>query len=315
VVAEHVCAPYDDPAGLDRLADGADVVTFEFENVPAAAAERLAPRVAVRPSPRSLAVSQDRLAEKRLFAALEIPTPAWHPVDGPEDLPAALARVGLPAVLKTRRLGYDGHGQRVVGSEHDAASAVADLGAVPLIAERRVAFTRELSLLVVRGTDGATAAWPLGQNRHEGGILRHTAAPAPDLGTLQGAAEAMGRRILDELDHVGVLALELFEEDGALLANEIAPRVHNTGHWTIEGAVTSQFENHLRAVLGLPLGPTEARGEWEMENLLGAAPPLPDLLARPGAHVHLYGKASRPGRKVGHVTAPRPSAAARDDVG
>ena len=313
-VAEHVQAAYDDPAGLDRLADGADAVTFEFENVPAAAAARLAARVTVRPSPISLAVSQDRLAEKRLFAELDVPTPDWHAVDGPQDLARALEVVGVPAVLKTRRLGYDGHGQRVVASRAEALEAWDALGAVPLLAERRVPFSRELSVLVVRGADGATAAWPLAENRHEGGILRRTTAPAPDRGSLQGEAEALGRRILERLDHVGVLALELFEEDGRLLANELAPRVHNSGHWTIEGATTSQFENHLRAVLGLPLGATTARGAWEMENLLGTPPPLPELLGRPGAHVHLYGKAPRPGRKVGHVTSPWTSAGVARDV-
>lgn len=307
-VAEHIEAPYDDPSALDRLADGADVVTFEFENVPAAAAERLATRVAVRPRPAALAVSQDRLAEKRLFADLYVPTPRWHPVDELEDVSRALAAVGTPAVLKTRRLGYDGHGQRVVHTTTEARTAWDELGAVPLLAERHVAFTRELSLLAVRGLDGTMAAWPLAQNRHEDGILRRTTAPAPDARHLQGRAETLGRRIVERLDHVGVLALELFEEaDGGLLANEIAPRVHNSGHWTIEGAATSQFENHLRAVLGLPLGSTSARGDWVMDNLLGTPPPLADLLRHPGTHVHLYGKRPRAGRKVGHVTFPRES--------
>jgi 5-(carboxyamino)imidazole ribonucleotide synthase len=277
-VGELLVGAYDDPELLDRLADGAAAVTYEFENVPAAAALR----VGALPGPQALEASQDRLVEKELFSRLGIPTARF----------GSLEDSGLPALVKTRRLGYDGKGQRLV-------QAAEPLGYDEL-AEELVPFSRELSLLAVRGRDGETAFYPLVENVHEKGILRVSRAPAAD--APQAEAEEYGRRLLDELDYVGVLALELFEVDGRLLANELAPRVHNTGHWTIDGAATSQFENHLRAVLGLPLGATAARAPSVMVNLIGDVPPLEALLALPGAHVHLYGKEPRPGRKVGHVT-------------
>ncbi len=277
-VGELVLGSYDDPDGLDQLAAGADAVTFEFENVPVAAARR----AGAFPGPRALELGQDRLVEKELFRRLGIGTAPFGGLD----------ETGLPALVKSRRLGYDGKGQRVV--EADEPLAEDDL------AEGIVAFDRELSIVAVRGREGDTAFWPVAENEHRGGILFTSRAPAS--AAPQQAAEAVATRLLDELEYVGVLAVELFDVDGELLANEFAPRVHNTGHWTIDGAQTSQFENHLRAILGLPLGSTAARGESVMVNLVGSAPPLDRLLAVPGAHVHLYGKEPRPARKLGHVT-------------
>jgi 5-(carboxyamino)imidazole ribonucleotide synthase len=277
-VGELVVGAYDDPDGLERLARGADVVTYEFENVPVDAAAR----VGAVPGVAALERGQDRLHEKELFRSLGIPTARF----------GSLEETGLPALVKTRRLGYDGKGQRRV--EEPEAIGVGEL------AEELVPFDRELSVVGVRGRDGETRFWPVGENVHRDGILRVTRAPAPN--APQREAEALCAALLDELGYVGVLAVELFEVDGRLLANEFAPRVHNTGHWTIDGAETSQFENHLRAILGLPLGPTGARAPSVMVNLIGTLPPVEELLALPGAHVHLYGKEPRTGRKVGHVT-------------
>ncbi len=277
-VGELVVGPYDDPELLDRLVDGADAVTYEFENVPVAAARH----VRAIPDARALELGQDRLVEKELFRSLGIATARFGSLD----------ETGVPALVKSRRLGYDGKGQRVV-------ERVEPLGADEM-AEEIVPLERELSIVAVRAPGGDTRFYPLAENEHRGGILAVSRAPAR--GAPQGEAEAIVTRLLDELGYVGVLAVELFEVEGRLLANELAPRVHNTGHWTIEGAATSQFENHVRAVLGLPLGSTEALGEAVMVNLVGAVPPLERLLAVPGAHVHLYGKRARPGRKLGHVT-------------
>ncbi len=299
---ELVIGAYDDPGALDRFAAGLAVATYEFENVPVAAARRLAERVPVRPPPPALATAQDRVAEKTFFESVGIPVAPWRPVDRLEDLRAAVAELGCPAVLKTRRLGYDGKGQAVLRAPEDVAEAWGRLGGVPLVLEAFVRFRRELSVLAVRGRDGATACYPLVENAHVEGILRRSRAPAPGAAARQGEAEAYARRALAALDYVGVLAIELFDTDGPLLANEMAPRVHNSGHWTIEGAETSQFENHLRAVAGLPLGSTAPRGASLMLNLIGAVPDPAAVLGIPGAHFHLYGKAPRPGRKLGHVT-------------
>jgi 5-(carboxyamino)imidazole ribonucleotide synthase len=277
-VGELLVGAYDDPELLDALAAGADAVTFEFENVPVAAAER----VGAVPGSAALEEGQDRLREKQLFRRLAIPTAPF----------GTLTDTGVPAIVKTRRLGYDGKGQRRL-------DAPGPLGADEL-AEGLVAFDRELSIVAVRGRDGETRFWPLAENVHRDGVLRVSRAPA--INAPQPEAEAIAQALLDELDYVGVLAVELFEVAGKLLANEFAPRVHNTAHWTIDGAETSQFENHLRAVTGLPLGPTAALGPSVMVNLIGGVPPLAELAALPGAHVHLYGKEPRPGRKVGHVT-------------
>ena len=277
-VGELVVGPYGDPDALARLADGASVVTYEFENVPVEAAAG----VGAVPGVAALERGQDRLQEKELFRTLGIPTARFGDLDA----------TGVPAIVKTRRLGYDGKGQRRVETIEPLAEGE--------LAEELVPFDRELSIVGARGRNGETRFWPVGENVHREGILRVTRAPAPD--APQAAAEAICATLLDALDYVGVLAVELFEVGGRLLANEFAPRVHNTGHWTIDGAVTSQFENHLRAILGLPLGATEATGRSVMVNLVGSLPPLEELAVLPGAHVHVYGKEPRAGRKVGHVT-------------
>lgn len=302
-VAGHVLGPYDDADALDRFGEGLDVVTYEFENVPVESAEHLARRVPVRPGAAALAAAQDRVAEKTTFQDRVVPTTAFHVIDREGDIIAAAERLGTPLVLKTRRMGYDGKGQAILRSADEAADAWRQLGGRPLIAEGFVRFDRELSILAVRGVDGDVRCWPLCENVHDGGILRRTTFPAPRVApAMQQEAETYARRLLEALDYVGVLALEMFDVRGALLANEMAPRVHNSGHATIEGAETSQFENHVRAVCGLPLGPVAPVGHSIMINLIGQIPPTADLLAVPGAHLHLYDKAPRPGRKVGHVT-------------
>ncbi len=288
-VGELLVGAYDDPDLLDRLADGAAAVTYEFENVPVEAA-RL---VGAVPAPAALEAAQDRLVEKRLFRRLGIPTAR---IDDEVER--------FPAILKTRRLGYDGKGQRLVQTRP---------GTDPRhVLEERVLFDRELSLLAVRGRSGETAFYPLVENVHEEGILRSSRAPAAD--APQAEAEGYATRLLDDLGYVGVLALELFEVGGRLLANELAPRVHNSGHWTIEGAATSQFENHLRAILGRPLGSTAVRGEVVLLNVIGTEPDTDAVLAVAGAHLHLYGKEPRPGRKLGHVTLIDPTAQREEAV-
>ena len=316
-VGELHVGEYEDDRALDRFLSGLDVVTYEFENVPVGAAERLAARVPVYPPPVALDVAQDRLAEKTLFQQLGIPTVPFAPVDSPGDLRRALGQIGLPAVLKTRRLGYDGKGQVVVRSPNDAEAAWDAVAGVPSILEGWAPFSREVSILAARARDGAVRPYPLVENRHRDGILRVSLAPAADgpdgsVARLQAVAGTYAKRVLDELGYVGLLAIELFVVDGRLVANELAPRVHNSGHWTIEGAATSQFEQHLRAVLGLPLGPSEPFGWSGMVNLIGASPPLDRLLDEAGAHVHFYGKAPRPGRKIGHVTVVDPDRERRD---
>jgi 5-(carboxyamino)imidazole ribonucleotide synthase len=303
-VGDLVVGPLGDEAALTEVARDATVVTYEWEGVPADAARFLARDRPVRPGARSLEVAQDRLTEKETFRRLGIATPAFAPVDTRVDLDTAVEVVGgFPAVLKTRRGGYDGKGQAVLHTAADVDRAWNELGGVPLLLESLVPFERELSVLAVRGGDGELACWPLVENTHAGGILRVSRAPAPALhDALQARGEELAARLLTDLDHVGVLAVELFEVDGELLANEFAPRVHNSGHWTIEGAETSQFENHLRAVLGWPLGSTAARGPSAMVNCIGVMPSRDAVLAVAGAHLHDYGKAPRPGRKLGHVT-------------
>ena len=277
-VGELVVGAFDDPVALGRLAAGADVVTYEFENVSVAAIVALG----ALPPPRALELGQDRLVEKELFSRLGISTARF----------GSLAETGLPALVKSRRLCYDGKGQRRV----EAAEQIGENE----VAEELIRFDRELSIIAVRGTDGETRFWPLSENAHRGGILRVSRSPAVD--APQAEAEELAALLLDDLGYVGVLALELFEAEGRLLANEFAPRVHNTGHWTIDGAVTSQFENHLRAILGLPLGSTEAISPAVMLNLVGGVPPIEQLLGLPGAHLHLYEKEPRRARKIGHLT-------------
>jgi 5-(carboxyamino)imidazole ribonucleotide synthase len=298
----QIHADYTDSAALAEL-EGCDLITYEFESVPVVAAEALEARVPVYPPAEALRVAQDRLNEKQCFRALGIPTPEFAAIGSERELLSACEALGFPSVLKTRRLGYDGKGQRVLRTEADARAAFAELGQAPLILERFVHFERELSLLGVRGREGSTAYYPLVENQHRDGILRLTRAPAQNLSpALQQRAESYVRALFDRLGYVGVLALELFECGGELLANEIAPRVHNSGHFTIEGAETSQFENHLRAVLGWPLGSTRVPVPCAMLNCVGSMPDPVSVLRVPGAHLHSYGKSPRPGRKLGHVT-------------
>lgn len=302
-IAQRVTADYTDHAALERFCNGLELVTYEFENVPVEAAKFLAERVPVYPPPAALEAAQDRLVEKTLFRSLGVNTTDFVPIAKPEEFEAAVKQLGLPAVLKTCRMGYDGKGQWTLRTAEDAAKAKDELPKVDLILERFVPFRRELSILSVRSRNGEIAFYPLVENHHRGGILRLSLAPAPGLEPpVQRAAEDIARRVLESLKYVGVLAIEFFEHEGRLLANEMAPRVHNSGHWSIEGAVTSQFENHLRAVLGLPLGSTGAAGHCAMLNLIGDLPEPSEVLAVPDAHLHLYGKAPRPGRKLGHVT-------------
>ena len=309
--AEDVCAAQVAPLlradwrDFEALADFArriDVATFDFENVPAAAAQWLAERTRVFPNPRALSISQDRLAEKKLFHEIGLATPVFAAIDSRDDLARAVERIGTPSILKTRRLGYDGKGQFRLKSLADVDAAWDALAGAPSILEAFVPFERELSVIAVRSRDGEFRTWPLTQNWHADGILSASLAPAPDSDGLAPLAFAHARRIAEELDYVGVFALELFVRDGALLGNEMAPRVHNSGHWTIEGAPASQFENHVRAVLGLPLGDTSALGVNVMLNWVGELPPANPVLAEPRAHWHDYGKSARPGRKVGHAT-------------
>jgi 5-(carboxyamino)imidazole ribonucleotide synthase len=302
-VGTLVTGALDSVEALDEVAKGADVVTYEWEGVPAASARHLSYTHRVAPGIRALEVSQDRWAEKSLFDSLQIPTAQFATVDELGDLAAAIAELGLPAVLKTRRGGYDGKGQRVLRTAADARDAWALLGDVPLILEAFVDFRRELSIVAARGDDGTMACWPVVENEHRDGILRVTRAPAPGwTPALQAAAEGHVIAVFEALDFVGVGCVELFETDDALLANELAPRVHNSGHWTIEGARTSQFDNHLRAVLGRPIGPTDPIGVSAMVNCIGTMPDPGAVLALERAHLHDYGKAPRAGRKLGHVT-------------
>ncbi|MBK9428079.1 MAG: 5-(carboxyamino)imidazole ribonucleotide synthase [Gammaproteobacteria bacterium] len=299
-LGELITAPYDCERALLQLAERTDVVTFDFENVPARSLEFLAGRVPVYPGARALGVAQDRLHEKALFHELGMATADFVAVAGAAALPRAVAELGLPAVLKTRTQGYDGKGQWLLRGPEDVAAAGRALGDQLALLEKLVPFDREVSLIAVRGRDGAVACYPLSENTHRDGMLHTTVCRPGD--ALQAVAEAQTHRLLDALDYVGVLAVEFFQVGTELLANEFAPRVHNSGHWTIEGAETSQFENHLRAILGLPLGSTRARGAHAMLNLIGVLPDPARVLAIPGAHLHDYGKESRPGRKVGHVT-------------
>lgn len=312
-LAERVRGEFDDYAALAEFVRGLDVATYEFENVPVRTAEWLAERVPVYPPPGALSVAQDRVDEKSFFQTLGIPTPEFRGIGNRIEFDEAIQTVGLPAVLKTRRFGYDGKGQAVIRSNRDVEPAWERLGSRPLILEHFVPFDRELSILAVRGRDGTTAFYPLIQNRHHEGILAESLAPAPNVtSALQHQAEEFAQHVLGRLDYVGVLAIEFFQADSRLLANEMAPRVHNSGHWTIEGAETSQFENHVRAVAGRPLGHTGAVGFSGMLNLIGDEPPTDRLLRIAGAHLHWYGKKPRAGRKLGHVTARADSPDERD---
>jgi 5-(carboxyamino)imidazole ribonucleotide synthase len=303
-VGELVVGALDDRNAVEATIKGADAVTYEWEGVPASTIEHvvaLGGRVA--PNAKALAASQDRLHEKELFQSLGIATAPYATVDSRDDLERALATIGAPAILKTRRGGYDGKGQVWLARERDVDRAWDSLGGAPLLLEGVVAFDREVSVVACRDRDGTTSCWPLVENTHRDGILARTVAPAPQLDpATQRAGEQLVGALLDALDYVGVVCIELFDVGGELVANEFAPRVHNSGHWTIEGAQTSQFENHLRALLGLPLGSTAPRGASAMLNCIGTLPDHAAVLAIGGAHLHDYAKEPRAGRKVGHIT-------------
>ncbi len=304
-VAPLQVGAFDDLDALAEFVAKVDVVTFDFENVPAASAHWLAERKPVFPNPAALAVAQDRLSEKTLFRELGIPLPPFADIRSRGELAAKVAEFGAPCILKTRRLGYDGKGQFRIRSAADVDAAWQALGAqvenTGLILEGFVAFDREVSVVAVRGRDGEFRAWPLTGNWHVDGVLSASLAPAAVTASQQETAMAYTRRVAERLDYVGVFALELFCRGDELLANEMAPRVHNSGHWTGDGAETSQFENHLRAVLGLPLGATRVLGHACMLNWLGAMPDAKAVLVEPAGHWHDYGKQPREGRKVGHA--------------
>jgi 5-(carboxyamino)imidazole ribonucleotide synthase len=301
--------PFDSDEGLEQLASSVDVVTYEFENVPAEAIEKVADTVTVYPSPEPLKNAQDRLLEKRLFESLGMPVAAYAAVDSEEDLRDAARSIGLPLVLKTRQLGYDGKGQEVVIEESDMLSAFAALRGKALIAEQWIAFDREVSAIGARNIDGELAIYPITENRHSDGILITSRAPDTDEEIADQARQFL-TALLNRLDYVGVLALEFFVQGNQLFANEFAPRVHNSGHWTIEGAVTSQFENHLRAIINMPLGDTSAVAHVGMVNLIGTMPVSWSDSER--CYLHDYGKEPRPGRKLGHITVLADSADERD---
>lgn len=313
-----VVGDYRDQAALAEFASRIDVATFDFENVPSESAHWLSQHVPVFPSPRALAVAQDRMAEKSLFRELGIPVPAFADIVDRAALERAVADLGLPCILKTRRLGYDGKGQFRIKAPADIDAAWAALGAqagtVGLILESFIAFEREISVLAVRSREGEIRTWSLTENWHEHGILAASLAPADVTRAIEAQALGYARKVAEQLDYVGVFALELFLRGGELLANEMAPRVHNSGHWTIEGAETSQFQNHLRAVLGLPLGSTRAVGHSVMLNWIGELPEAAPVLTEAGGHWHDYGKTARKGRKVGHATLREDSKAALADA-
>ncbi|WP_210527033.1 5-(carboxyamino)imidazole ribonucleotide synthase [Rubellimicrobium arenae] len=295
-------APYDDQDALAAFAGSVDVVTYEFENIPPAALDLIEAVVPIRPNRRALATSRDRLDEKTFLHELGLGTARFAAVDDEDDLRSALAVIGTPSILKTRTLGYDGKGQARLMSPADAEDAFARMGGRPAILEGFVEFEREVSVIAARGLDGSVAAYDPGENVHEGGILRTTTVPARLSPNLRSDAVLAAARILNALDYVGVLGVEFFVTPRGLLVNEIAPRVHNSGHWTEAGCLIDQFEQHIRAVAGLPLGNGQRHADVVMENLIGHdMDRLPALLGE-GAQVHLYGKAdTREGRKMGHV--------------
>lgn len=308
VSAVEIVGAYDDPEAVARLAALSDVVTFEFENIPAAVLAAIGD-TSIAPPGRALAISQDRVEEKTFLNAHGLPTTPFAVIDAAADIAPALKWLGAPALLKTRREGYDGKGQAWVKDAAEAEDAFAAIGAKPAILEAKAPFVRELSVIAARGRDGQVAAYPIGENRHESGILRTTLAPAEVSPATQAEALRIATILLDALGYVGVVGVELFAlADGTLLVNEFAPRVHNTGHWTLDGCEVDQFEQHIRAVAGWPLGPTHALARTEMTNLLGAeAGDWAALAADPSARVWLYGKREgAPGRKMGHVNRLKP---------
>ena len=312
-VAPLLQGAFSDLRLLARLARQCKVITFDWENVPVSGLATIARRYHARicPPVAALAAGQDRVAEKRLFERLRIPTTHWHAVGSRRELATAMAKVGVPGVLKTRRMGYDGKGQAVIRTAADAERAWGELGRAPLLYEEHVPFECEVSIIGARGARGEIAVYPLCGNVHGAGVLRLTCAPYGPPGWQLRATRYL-ERVLTHFRYRGILTIEFFVRRGRLIANEMAPRVHNSGHWTIEGATTSQFENHLRAILGLPLGATHARGFSAMVNLIGLRPSRSRLLALTGVHLHDYGKSAQPGRKMGHCTVVEPTAAARD---
>jgi 5-(carboxyamino)imidazole ribonucleotide synthase len=299
-VGEHLHARFDDKEALKQLASQVDVITYEFESVPAESVESLSSTLPVYPPPRALATARDRLHEKTLFNELGVKTAEFVNLTCFEDLQQAVAKIGLPAIIKTRTEGYDGKGQHFIRDESELDAAWEAMNGTPAIIEAFVPFDREVSIIAVRSVSGEMAFYPLTENEHREGILRKSTALVND--PMQGLAESYARCLLEHLDYVGVLAIEFFQVGDELLVNEMAPRVHNSGHWTIEGAETSQFENHIRAILDWPLGSTALLGHTVMLNLIGDLPDSKKILAQPHAHLHLYGKDERPGRKVGHIT-------------
>ena len=305
VAAAFTRGAWEDEAKLAAFGRSVDVATYEFENIAAAPLAALAAEAPLHPPAAALAVAQDRLSEKTFIAGLGGAPAPFRAVDDRSGLDEALVALGVPAVLKTRRFGYDGKGQARIMALEEADGAWAAVRGAPSILEAFVEFEAEFSILLCRGADGEIAAWPAPRNTHENGVLRRSQVPAGGLEPQVAEADALARKAAEALDYVGVLALEFFATPGGPLFNEMAPRVHNSGHWTVEGSVTSQFENHVRAVCGLPLGATGLTGaRVEMENLIGdEAEGCEAILCDPAAHLHLYGKGeARPGRKMGHVT-------------
>lgn len=306
-VAEQTVGAFEDRQALSVFCEGLDVVTYEWENIPVATAKFVASRVPkFYPAFAALETVQDRWLQKEFLTALGIATASYARIDNEAELHAAVTKIGVPCVLKTRRLGYDGKGQVVLKSADEVAAAWKAVGGAPSVLEAFVPFKREVSIVAARGQDGSICFYPLSENQHREGILRVCLAPAPGLDPrLEKVAQQASRKVMEKLGHMGVLTIEFFETaDGELLVNEVATRVHNSGHWTIEGARTSQFENHVRAIAGLPLGSTDLREPVCMVNWIGTMPEPEKIAAVAGAHPHYYGKAPKPGRKLGHVTAP-----------
>jgi len=299
-LGKFINAPYDDENGLNQLAQWADQIAFEFESVPASILKSLASQVPVFPGHKALLITQDRYEEKQFFQNLGVDTAAFVAVNTLDDLRKAVLSLGRPSILKSRRLGYDGKGQAFIDEHSDLAQAFESIGKVPSILEGYIKFDREVSIIAVRAENGDTKFYPLVENIHRHGILHTSFVLEND--PQQQQAENMVRKLMDNLDYVGVIVLELFQVGDQLLANEYAPRVHNSGHWSIEGAVTSQFENHIRAVCGKPLGDTGMTVPSAMINIIGSLPDCNEVLKIPGAHLHLYNKQAREGRKLGHVT-------------
>jgi 5-(carboxyamino)imidazole ribonucleotide synthase len=310
-VAPILLGEPEDPVLLRRLATSSQVVTFDWENIAGAALAPLEKLTAIRPPRRALEVSQDRLLEKALFSGLKIPVAAHAAIDTRADLLRATRRLGIPGVLKTRRMGYDGKGQFVIQHAQQFDQAWTQIGGPGLIYEKFQAFSREVSIIGARSAAGDIVYYPLSANAHSGGILRHAVAPFVSV-SLERLARRYLKRVMEALQYVGVLTIEFFVVGGRLIANEMAPRVHNSGHWTIDGCVSSQFENHLRAICDLPLGSTRPLGHTAMINFLGTMPPAAPLLAIEGLAFHDYGKEPRPGRKLGHCTIVRRTAADRN---